>query len=337
MAIFIRAGAILLVVAAAGTAFAQRSQLPEGRTGIAAQFPGDRGIDRHADVVFVENFNDNLDAVKSRWEQTQSPNNLSLDSDVPAGSNGGHSLLVTHVGGRDHGSHLYRRLDPGYDRLHYRFYVKFANDCAPIHHFFHVGGYHPATAWPQGGAGSRPAGHERFTTGVEPFGNNWQWDYYSYWMEMRGSPPRGQCWGNSFIHNPDTRVTRGRWQCLELMMQVNDVGKSNGEMALWLDGKLVSHLRQGSPNGKWAFDKFLPGQGGDGIRWNDEQKGPEQLTFPDAGQPFEGFRWRSSDDLNLNFLWLLCYITKSPSGQISKIWFDDIVVAKDYIGPIQAP
>jgi hypothetical protein len=33
----------------------------------------------------------------------------------------------------------------------------------------------------------------------EPFGRNWTWDYYAYWNEMRGSPPRGQTWGNSFV------------------------------------------------------------------------------------------------------------------------------------------
>jgi hypothetical protein len=244
-------------------------------------------------------------------------------------------LLITHTGGRGTGSYLYRRLPPGYDKLHYRFYVKFDEECSPIHHFFHVGGYHPATSWPHGGAGERPAGNKRFTTGVEPHGRNWHWDYYSYWMEMRGSPPRGQTWGNSFIHDPSTKVTKGKWQCLELMMKLNDVGQSNGEMALWIDGKLVSHLGEGFPKGKWVYGKFKPGEGGDGVRWDDERNGPEYLKFPAGGEPFEGFRWRSDDDLDLNFIWLLCYITRSPEGKVSKIWFDDIVVAKEYIGPIQ--
>jgi hypothetical protein len=155
-------------------------------------------------------------------------------------------------------------------------------------------------------------------------------------MEMRGSPPRGQCWGNSFIRDSSLKVDRGSWQCLELMMKVNDVGRSNGEMALWLDGRLVSHLGPGFPRGKWTYDKFLPGQGGEGVRWSDERGGPERLTFADGGEPFGGFQWRSDDDLKLNFLWLLCYITKSPPGKVSKIWFDDIVVAQQYIGPLQA-
>ena len=310
--------------------------LVEGDRGIAAKHPGDAGIGNHAAVIFVENFNDNLATIKGRWEQVNG-DNLSLSPETPQASQGDTALLVTHTGGKDTGAHLYRRLDPGYAKLHYRFYVRFAEDCAPIHHFFHVGGYNPATPWAQGGAGERPRGDKRLTTGVEPFGELWRWDYYSYWMEMRGSPPRGQCWGNSFIHDPSLRVTKGEWQCLELMMKLNDVGKSNGEMALWIDGKLVSHLRQGAPRGKWVFDKFLPGEGGQGARWDDQRGARVALEFPAEGQPFEGFRWRSDEDLQLNFLWLLCFITQAPEGHVSRIWFDDVVVATEYIGPLVAP
>jgi hypothetical protein len=40
------------------------------------------------------------------------------------------------------------------------------------------------------------------------------------------------------------------------------------------------------------------------------------------------------EDLNLNFFWLETYITTAPTGYISKVWFDDIVIATEYIGPI---
>ena len=78
--------------------------------------------------------------------------------------------------------------------------------------------------------------------GIEPFGKSWRWDYYTYWHTMRGSPPRGQTWGNSFIQNPKLTIPKEKWICVESMLQMNDIGKSNGEMALWIDGHLVSHL-----------------------------------------------------------------------------------------------
>ncbi len=311
------------------------AQSVQADDGIAGRFRRDKGIGNDPAVVFTENFDKgSLDVIAKRWESVENKEILSLSPDVPEASGDGKSLLMTHIGGKDTGAHLYRRLQPGYDKLHVRFYVKFDPDCAPIHHFFHVGGYNPATPWPQGGAGQRPRGDERFSTGVEPFGDRWRWDYYSYWMEMRGSPPRGQTWGNSFIHDPQFKVKHGKWTCVELMMKMNDIGDTNGEMALWFDGKPASHLGQGFPKGKWVYDKFLPGQDGEGVRWSDQKQSPERLQFPAGGLPFEGFRWRSDERLKVNFLWVLLYITKAPQDHVSKIWFDNIVVAKEYIGPL---
>ena len=61
-----------------------------------------------------------------------------------------------------------------------------------------------------------------------------------------------------------------------------------------------------------------------------------------GGEPFEGFRWRKSPDLKINFLWLLDYVTESAGRQngvtsppiLNRVQFDHGVVAEDYIGPI---
>jgi hypothetical protein len=307
------------------------------QTGIAALYPCEQGIERDRRVVFAENFEEQcMDALKQRWQSVNSPEIMAFSKDVPMDSGGKQSLLLTHTGGKGNGGHLYRNLTPGRDKLHARFYVKFDPDCAPIHHFgTNIGGYNPPTPWPQGGAGLRPSGKKTFTIGVEPFGANWVWDYYTYWCEMRGSPPKGQTWGNSFIRDPQLKVARGRWICIEFMVKMNDPEDSNGELALWIDGKSVSHLGKGFPIGKWVFDKFMPGEGGDAVRWNDTKGAPERVVVPDGGQPFEGFRWRMVRELSLNYLWVYLYITRAPAGHVSRVWFDDIVVATEYIGPIQ--
>ena len=312
-------GLLIIALCFPGAAQAEESQ-SELRQGLASQYKGDKGIEKDSDVIFVENFEeDSLDAVKSRWESVQNIDIMSLSTDVPAASAGKHSLLMGHIGGKGTGGHLYRRLLPGYDQLYVRFYVKFARDCYPIHHFVHVGGYNPSTPWPQGGAGIRPAGDARFTTGIEPYGKKWRWDFYSYWMGMKSSPDK-KSWGHDFVNDDNLKAEREQWICVELMMKMNDpVTESNGEQELWIDGKswgkdgqLISHLGKGFPKGKWIWDSFMPD--------------PE-------GEPFEGFQWRSDEKLNLNFLWMLLYITDAPPGHVSKVWFDDIVVAKKYIGP----
>jgi len=313
------AGLLILAFCFSCAVQAEESQ-SELRQGLASQYKGDKGIEKDPDVIFVENFEeDSLDAVNARWESVQNIDIMSLSPDVPAASAGKYSLLMSHIGGKGTGGHLYRRLLPGYEQLYVRFYVKFAQDCYPIHHFVHLGGYNPPTPWPQGGAGIRPAGDERFTTGIEPYGKKWKWDFYSYWMGMRSSPDN-KSWGHDFVNDDNLKAEREQWICVELMMKMNDpVTESNGEQELWIDGKswkkdgqLISRVGKGFPKGKWIWDSFMPD--------------PE-------GEPFEGFQWRSDEKLNLNFLWMLLYITDAPPGHVSKVWFDDIVVAKKYIGP----
>ena len=75
------------------------------------------------------------------------------------------------------------------------------------------------------------------------------------------------------------------------------------------------------------------------IRWNDAKGGRETFTVAEGGEPFEGFRWRSDEALKLNFLWVLFYVTDGPAGpvpagHVSKVWFDNIVAATEYIGPL---
>lgn len=314
--------------------FQQSIENPE--RGIAAQYSGDVGIGKHPRVVFAENFEQpTLDAIASRWDTVRDREVMSLSNDVPPNSSGQQSLLMSQLAEKGTGGDLYRVLGDGYDKLYTRMYVRFAEDCEPIHHFGTcVGGNNPATRWPSVRAGQPTRGDKSFWVGIEPFGKSWQWDYYTYWCDMRGSPPRGQTWGNSFIHNDQLKVGRGEWTCVEVMVQMNDVGKSNGELALWIDGQQVSHLGKGFPHGKWVFDKFMPGQEGNGVRWNQTKGNREYFTTAAGGDPFDGFRFRTAEKLNVNFVWLYTYITKGTPGHSNRVWFDDVVVATEYIGPL---
>jgi len=310
---------------------------PEPGAGIASRYAHDRGIGEDPAVIFNEDFEQaSLERIGSRWDTVRNVEVMSLSSDIPSGSGGKQSLLMSQLAEKGTGGDLYRQLGDGYDKLYTRMYVKFADDCEPVHHFGTcVGGNNPATRWPSVRAGQPTKGDESFWLGVEPFGSRWQWDYYVYWCDMRGSPPRGQTWGNSFIHDDTLKVRRGQWTCIEVMVRINDVGDTNGELALWIDGRQVSHLGKGFPRGKWVFDKFLPGQEGDGVRWNQTTGDREYFKTSAGGDPFEGFRFRTAEPLQVNFLWLYLYITKGTRGHANRVWFDDVVVATEYIGPLQ--
>jgi len=323
--------------------------IAEGESGIAARYPGDVGIENDPDVVFVESFEGSLDEIFSRWETTSGKPIMSRSDDVITGSGGKQSILLTRKPGGTEGymdgGSFYRRLKQrngsyGFERLYFRFYMKFNAKHAPIHHYGSgLVGFHPATAWPQGGAGVRPTANTRWTTQVEP-SNFHSWHFYSYWHEMGGSPPRGNTWGNTFeIGVPPRPVAKQKWICLEIMVKMNDIGDRNGEQAYWLDGKLsrtpndeiTSYLGKGFPSvGTWTYDKFTPFKAGPGIYWNDRQRKGLPLK---GTSPFPGFAWRNTPDLNINAIWLYRYMSKPETGE-SKVWWDHVVVAKKYIGPV---
>lgn len=284
--------------------------------GIAAKYVRDVGIESDPDVILTEMFEDSIAAIASRWNQAQNSAGMSLSSDVPAASGGTRSLLMTSVGGTNTGGALYKNLGSGYDQVYLRYYIKYSSSGTYHHTSGWLGGYNPPTDWPQGGAGEKPTGSDRFSIGPEPVDSALHFDLYTYWMEMRVSPDGVNYWGNTFIRDPNLLAKTDQWMCVEVMVKMNNpLSERNGELALWIDGTQIIDLRQGSPLGNWAFNIFTPSP---------------------TGAPFEGFRWRAIDLLKLNWIWLQHYTTGDPSGFVGKVWWDHVVLAKKYIGPINS-
>lgn len=300
--------------------------------GIAEKYPGDIGIENDPNVLFAENFEaGNIEEIGKHWDNVSNKDGkvMRISSDVPQNSSGKYSLQMTSTLGENTGGHLYVRLKRPVDTVYARFYVKFAEDNSYIHHFVHIGGYNPPTPWPQGGAGERPRGDDRVTIGIEPHGDNGRypppgiWSFYNYWHEMKVSADN-RYWGNALRPIKPAIVPKGKWQCVEVMIKLNSAPDiPDGELALWLDGELIAHFIKGVRRSNWTGMGFS--------------------LLEDGGEPFEGFRWRTSNDLKINFFWLLHYVTENALRQnrvdTSKInntvWFDDIVVSTSYIGPIK--
>ncbi len=284
---------------------------------ISNNYPGDVGIEGHPDVVYVERFDDALlSTVTARYSEVLNAGGMILDTDVPAGSPaGGRSLRITATGGANTGGHLYRNLPAENDRWYIRYYVKYFSG-APYHHTgVWFGGYNPATPWPNPQAGIKPNGDDRMSITLEERDGGPQLDHYNYWMHMRTNPGGGY-WGNSFIEDPSLKFTSDQWMCVEVMVKLNNpVTSFNGELACWVNGVQVSNLGLGFPNGSWVWDKWIPSA---------------------SGAPFEGFQWRNSDALQLNYLWILHYASAVPAGSTLAIKYDHLVVSRSYIGPMLA-
>jgi hypothetical protein len=258
------------------------------------------------------------------------PNEMTLVSNNrPAKAQVGKALKISSLGGTDSGGHLYTRiLDPdnpdhGYDELYARFYIRFPSGHGSYHHTtFIIGGYNPSTLWPLGGAGLRPTGDDRVTIQYEPM-QNMQMELYNYWMGMHDA--NGGYWGNTLISDPDNIAPLNQWICVEYRVKMNPtLSAPDGELALWQNDQLIHEYKQGTPLGFWVWGSFFPTPMID----------PPYVNTPGT-TPFEGLQWRSSADLNLNFINIQHYVTDDPDGFVNSVMFSSIVVAKQRVGCIQ--
>jgi hypothetical protein len=278
------------------TNLAATSPLPQG-PGLASQYKADAGISTNSAVIFADDFE--TGELGARWDEKGAGHGKAL-SFAPANESacGKRCMKVEARLGENQGDGLTKWFEPS-DRVFVRFYVRFDPGCDYVHHFVTLRankGLHGGDKWSGfGGAGLCPAGDERFSTALEPWGNwaRWaapgKWNFYSYWHEMKVSPD-GKYWGNSFLPESQELIPKDRWICAEFMLKHNTPGQPDGEQAFWIDGRLLGHWR--------------------------------------------GVNWRKTDSLMANALTLESYVTdrwtKNPTNIV---YFDNLVIAREYIGP----
>jgi hypothetical protein len=342
---------LLAVLLVAGIAVTQGQSSPElaGTLGLAARYPGDEGISNDSAVVFSENFESIMTSdLYQRWTHVDDGADgtaLYITRDTTAPSVGKYCLRITGTKGQNVGGALWQLLDRGYDQLYARFYCKFAPDAPYVHHFVHLQGRDSTnrSPYPIGGAGGSPTGTDRFSTSMDltnrsttnPPGG---WSFYSYWSEMHSwQTPEGvgdgranPYYGNVFGPLEPLQAKRDEWQCVEIMIKLNDPGERNGEQAFWVDGKLIERYGPGTMEGTWFRDKFR-----------------RSGVFNTDPQPFEGFLWSKSELLKINTFWLQYYLASVFSNDWNPhdpdipyndnkaiVYFDNVVLATEYIGPV---
>lgn len=276
---------------------ATSSELPSG-SGFAARFRADATISDHPAVIFADNFESG--EIGARWDEKGAGKGKALSLAEPEDVQCGRRCLKVEARlGENQGDGLTKWFEPA-DPVFIRFYVRFDPSADYIHHFVTLRankGLRGGDKWSGfGGAGLKPAGEERFSTALEPWGNwaRWappgKWNFYSYWHEMRPSPD-GKYWGNSFLPEPQEVIERGRWICAEFMLKHNTPGKPDGEQAFWIDGRLLGH--------------------------------------------WKGISWRKSESLKANALTLESYVTdRWTKNPVNIVYFDNLVIAREYIGPV---
>ena len=290
-----------------------------GYAQLANLYPNDVGIESDTNVLYVEKFDDGMTNILGRYTDVLNSAGMSLDTDVPPGSLGPNSLKITNVGGVNSGGHLYKKFTPGWDStLYVRYYVKYPliSNGYISHESVWLGGYYPATNWPNPQAGTCGLGSSRMGISYEPV-NEPAMDTYLYWGDMQSWNGGSSCYGNDMVNGSPTaqNLSWDQWICVEIMVKLNNpVTAYNGELRVWQNGVEVGYWGPGFPNGHWLVDSWI-----------------NNPTDP----PFPGFRWRTDANLKLNYIWIEYYDNMSPSSISRYIKYDHLVIAKKYIGPIQ--
>lgn len=302
---------------------------------LAEKYPGDVGIANDPDVIWHENFEAaSVSAIVSRYHSASNPAGLSFDSTKPANSRGAKSMRfhsVSSGASNDQTTDLYRSFGTGFDEMYVRYYVRYQPNVQWHHSGMWIGGYNPATNWPNPRASMRPNGDERFSVGFEPRGGqnaaNVQLDFYNYWMNMRSwqsPPPSGNSgfFGNNVLH--DTRATApgNTWVCVELHVKMNEPSSTaGGELGVWVNDTSLQQYTSQSPLGYWVRDKFCPNNTTDRACTDFKPANPTLVPLD--------LRWRTTTALKANHIWMNNYLSGGPSGSM---WMDDVVVAKKRIG-----
>ncbi len=281
-------------------------KLPEG-PGLAAKYEADAGIEKNAAVVFAENFEG---GDLRRWDDKGGT--IAVVDDAPHA--GKKCAAAAMHRGKDNGGEAKKWFMPGADCVFARFYVKFSADYQYNHHFVSLMANSAKDKWSSfGKAGLKPDG-TYFSSGMEPWfawGKNpppGEVNLYTYYFDMAIDKKMNKYWGNGFFPpGPEKGHDAGKeraippldkWQCWEFMVQANTAPeKADGRQAMWIDGKLIAD--------------------------------------------FQGIRFRKDNDLKINCIWLQHYgyddgdPTKEHRKESQCVWFDDLVVAREYVGPMK--
>lgn len=271
-------------------------ELPWG-AGLAQSLTADMDIGSHPDVIFSEGFEET--DFRGRWDDVRD-----LDGKVLSIGDPGHKALgerclkVTATLGENTGGGLTKWFESN-EVLFIRFYTKFHEEADYIHHFVTLRANKSLQGrdrWSGfGGAGVKPKGDDRFSTALEPWGN---WGSY---------PAPGRWNFYSYWHEMKASPDGKYWGNSFKPDEQPDIKK--GE---WICAEfMIKHNTPGQPDGEQAF-------------WIDGKL---------IGQ-WKGIQWRTSPTLWANALTLESYVTdRWTKNKVNIVYFDNLVIARKYIGP----
>lgn len=293
--------------------------LPEGNRGIAAKYPQDRGIERDPAVVFADDF-EAMEADRfapgyrkqkgKKWDNAYGPTRITQQAE---NVHSGKKALEVAMG-RPQGMGAARYFKKGFETLHVRYYAKYAKMFPGSHHTgMSISARAPGV--PDACPGVRANGRNKFTVLLDtcpprpPWSNARPPGYaviYCYHMDQQHK------WGEQWF--PSGKTLPG----------------TNGKQGLF--GKqFVSRPDFLAQRARWYCYELM-------VRTNTPGKRDGRIAFWIGGKltgDFPNLRLRSVETLKADRIKIGMYASKTQANKT--MWYDDVVAATSYIGPMAAP
>lgn len=269
--------------------------------GLAAKYPGDKGIDKDADVFFATGFE--AAQWQKEWSQVGSPKwaqTVEADKERKFVALSGKALRAHLAEGELTALNTLYKFRPMTgkepEEAYFRYYLRLGDDWNQTIQ----GGKFPGFSGTYGKAGwggRKVDGTDGWSArgafgqiipegnplaGLHPIGT------YCYHADMTGN------YGDVWLWTRGYRgfLQKNRWYCVEQYVKLNEPGKKDGVLRAWIDGRL-------------AFEKT-------------------------------GLRYRTVDRLKIEQVWMNVYHGGTrPSPHDQHLYIDNVVIARKYVGPIK--
>jgi hypothetical protein len=284
--------------------------LPHGNNGIAALYPIDVNIRSHADVLFVDGFEgySSPSELLTNWNNFYQGSNTRIASEVGNAFSGNRSLEFTQPqGSSEVANAVVKNLVSSQDTLFVRVYCKFEFDFGvtdPGHNGIRIS----SPNYP--GPGNVPNGQDFFVASLEnsAYYNESQPGYtnvYCYHPEQRSQ------WGDHWY--PDGKV-------LPFDATPGNFGAS-----------FVPRPNFIAETGRWYSYEFMVKTNTPGQRDGRIAAWVDGTLIAD----FQNVRLRDTNTLKIGQIQLELH-AQSNTVRADRKWYDNLVVAKSYIGPMSS-
>ncbi len=221
---------LIAVALAALTAAPTPAHPGSTQPGLAASYPGDVGLGADPAVLLLLDF-DHRDSTLAWVGEHAGYSWTEAAEHVFAGTG---ALQIQQTKGTHQPGEIHPPLPPT-DVAFVRFYRRYPAGYEFTQHKM-PGVYAYGDGRTGGGAGQVPTGFDKFSSKLFVTFQGFP-RFYTYHPEQKGP------WGDALPMNlvSEFALQTERWYCFEMMIRANEPQQHNGELKLWIDGRLVGH------------------------------------------------------------------------------------------------